>query len=336
MEQEAGHPGFWDDPQPAQRKMQQLVRLKETVSLWRDLQSQAGSLLELTELALEEGDDSLQGQLEAEVTEISKTLEREEINLTLSGPYDDRPAIVSIHAGAGGTDSQDWAEMLLGMYIRWAEAQRRPVQIMDLSYGDEAGLRSATLEIGGPYACGYLSSEQGVHRLVRLSPFDPNHLRHTSFAQVEILPAAQEEETEIAIRPEDLKLDFFHSSGPGGQNVQKVASAVRLTHIPTGIVVTCQTERSQHQNREYAMRILRARLLELQNRQRAEELAKLRGDRVAAEWGNQIRSYVLHPYKSVKDHRTNYQSTNPDAVLEGDLDSFIRAYLMSRVGEEQS
>jgi peptide chain release factor 2 len=336
MEQEAGHPGFWDDPQPAQRKMQQLVRLKETVSLWRDLQSQAGSLLELTELALEEGDDSLQGQLEAEVTQISKTLEREEINLTLSGPYDDRPAIVSIHAGAGGTDSQDWAEMLLGMYIRWAEAQRRPVQIMDLSYGDEAGLRSATLEIGGPYACGYLSSEQGVHRLVRLSPFDPNHLRHTSFAQVEILPAAQEEETEIAIRPEDLKLDFFHSSGPGGQNVQKVASAVRLTHIPTGIVVTCQTERSQHQNREYAMRILRARLLELQNRQRAEELAKLRGDRVAAEWGNQIRSYVLHPYKSVKDHRTNYQSTNPDAVLEGDLDSFIRAYLMSRVGEEQS
>jgi peptide chain release factor 2 len=336
MEQEAGHPGFWDDPQPAQRKMQQLVRLKETVSLWRDLQSQAGSLLELTELALEEGDDSLQGQLEAEVTQISKTLEREEINLTLSGPYDDRPAIVSIHAGAGGTDSQDWAEMLLGMYIRWAEAQRRPVQIMDLSYGDEAGLRSATLEIGGPYACGYLSSEQGVHRLVRLSPFDPNHLRHTSFAQVEILPAAQEEETEIAIRPEDLKLDFFHSSGPGGQNVQKVASAVRLTHIPTGSVVTCQTERSQHQNREYAMRILRARLLELQNRQRAEELAKLRGDRVAAEWGNQIRSYVLHPYKSVKDHRTNYQSTNPDAVLEGDLDSFIRAYLMSRVGEEQS
>jgi peptide chain release factor 2 len=336
MEQEAGHPGFWDDPQPAQRKMQQLVRLKETVSLWRDLQSQAGSLLELTELALEEGDDSLQGQLEAEVTQISKTLEREEINLTLSGPYDDRPAIVSIHAGAGGTDSQDWAEMLLGMYIRWAEAQRRPVQIMDLSYADEAGLRSATLEIGGPYACGYLSSEQGVHRLVRLSPFDPNHLRHTSFAQVEILPAAQEEETEIAIRPEDLKLDFFHSSGPGGQNVQKVASAVRLTHIPTGIVVTCQTERSQHQNREYAMRILRARLLELQNRQRAEELAKLRGDRVAAEWGNQIRSYVLHPYKSVKDHRTNYQSTNPDAVLEGDLDSFIRAYLMSRVGEEQS
>jgi peptide chain release factor 2 len=336
MEQEAGHPGFWDDPQPAQRKMQQLVRLKETVSLWRDLQSQAGSLLELTELALEEGDDSLQGQLEAEVTQISKTLEREEINLTLSGPYDDRPAIVSIHAGAGGTDSQDWAEMLLGMYTRWAEAQRRPVQIMDLSYGDEAGLRSATLEIGGPYACGYLSSEQGVHRLVRLSPFDPNHLRHTSFAQVEILPAAQEEETEIAIRPEDLKLDFFHSSGPGGQNVQKVASAVRLTHIPTGIVVTCQTERSQHQNREYAMRILRARLLELQNRQRAEELAKLRGDRVAAEWGNQIRSYVLHPYKSVKDHRINYQSTNPDAVLEGDLDSFIRAYLMSRVGEEQS
>jgi peptide chain release factor 2 len=335
MEQEAASPGFWDDPHQAQRKMQQLVRLKETVSLWRDLQSQASSLLELTELALEEGDDSIQGQLEEEAAQTSQTLAREEINLTLSGPYDDRPAIVSIHAGAGGTDSQDWAEMLLGMYTRWAEAQNRPMQIMDLSYGDEAGLRSATLEIGGPYACGYLSAERGVHRLVRLSPFDPNHLRHTSFAQLEILPAAQEEETEIVIRPEDIKLDFFHSSGPGGQNVQKVASAVRLTHIPTSIVVTCQTERSQHQNREYAMRILRARLLDLQNRQRAEELAKLRGERVSPEWGNQIRSYVLHPYKSVKDHRTSYQSTNPDVVLGGELEGFIEAYLMSRVGEEQ-
>lgn len=178
-----------------------------------------------------------------------------------------------------------------------------------------------------------LSAERGVHRLVRLSPYDPNHLRHTSFAEVEVLPVAEEEETEVTIRPEDIKMDFFRSSGPGGQNVQKVASAVRLTHLPTGIVVTCQTERSQHQNREYAMRILRAKLLDLENKQRAEELAKLRGERVAPEWGNQIRSYVLHPYKSVKDHRTNYQSTNPDAVLDGDLEGFIEAYLLSRVGE---
>ena len=204
---------------------------------------------------------------------------------------------------------------------------------MDLSYGEEAGLRGATLEIGGHYALGYLTAERGVHRLVRLSPYDPNHLRHTSFAQVEVLPAALDEESEAEVRQDDIKMDFFHSSGPGGQNVQKVASAVRLTHIPTGTVVTCQTERSQHQNREYAMRILRARILDLENQQKAEELAKLRGNRVPAEWGNQIRSYVLHPYKSVKDHRTNFQSTNPDAVLDGALEGFIEAYLMSKVGD---
>jgi peptide chain release factor 2 len=334
MEQAAAVPGFWDDPRQAQQKMQQLGRLKDSVTLWRNLQGQARSLLELTDLALEEDDYSFQDQLEQETQQLRKNLDREEVNLTLSGPYDDRPAIVSIHAGAGGTDSQDWAEMLLRMYTRWAEEQRRPVQLMDLSYGDEAGLRSATLEIGGPYACGYLSAEQGVHRLVRLSPYDPNHLRHTSFAEVEVLPVAEEEESDCTIRPEDLKMDFFRSSGPGGQNVQKVASAVRLTHLPTGLVVTCQTERSQHQNREYAMRILRAKLLDLENKQRAEDLAKLRGERVVPEWGNQIRSYVLHPYKSVKDHRTSYQSTNPDAVLDGDLDGFIEAYLMSRLGED--
>lgn len=333
MEQAAAVPGYWDDPRNAQRCMQQLGELKDTVSLWRALQSRAASALELAELAFEDGDDSYQGQLETEAGEISEALTREEINLTLSGPFDDRPAIVSIHAGAGGTDSQDWAEMLLRMYTRWAEESKRPVQVMDLSYGDEAGLRGAVLEIGGTYAHGYLRSERGVHRLVRLSPYDPNHLRHTSFADVEVLPAALDEESEVEVRQDDIKMDFFHSSGPGGQNVQKVASAVRLTHIPTGVVVTCQTERSQHQNREYAMRILRARLLDRENKQRAEDLAKLRGERVAPEFGNQIRSYVLHPYKSVKDHRTSYQSTNPEAVLDGDLAGFIRAYLMSQVGD---
>ena len=333
METAAAAPGFWDDHRAAQAQMQQLGRLKDQVTLWRTLRSDAASALELTELALEEGDDSIQEQLEAEAAVLARSLEREEINLTLSGGYDDRPAIVSIRSGAGGTDSHDWTQMLLGMYTRWAEEEKRPLQVMDLSYGDEAGLRTATLEIGGPYACGYLNAENGVHRLVRLSPYDPNHLRHTSFAEVEVLPAAVEEEAEVEIRPEDLKMDFFRSSGPGGQNVQKVASAVRLTHLPTGVVVTCQTERSQHQNREYAMRILRARLLDRQNRERAEELARLRGERVTPEWGHQIRSYVLHPYKSVKDHRTNYQSTNPDAVLDGDLQGFISAYLMSKVGE---
>jgi len=310
--------------------MQQLGRLKQTVGLWRDLQSQARTLLELADLALEEADSSLQNQLQAEADGLARTLAREEINLTLSGPYDDRPAILSIYAGAGGTDSQDWTEMLLRMYVRWAEIQGRPVEIMDLSYGDEAGLRVATLEIGGPYSYGYLSAERGVHRLVRLSPFDPNRSRHTSFALVEVLPAA-EEETEVTLRPEDLKIDFFHASGHGGQNVQKVATAVRLTHLPTRIIVTCQNERSQYQNREFAMRILRARLLARQNQERAEALAKLRGERIAPEFGHQIRSYVLHPYKLVKDHRTDYQSTNPEAVLGGDLNDFIAAYLMSQV-----
>ena len=332
LEREAAAPGYWDDPQTAQRQMQQLGRLKERAALWRGLESQAATLLELTELSIEDADAGMEEQLAAAVQELGKDLAREEITLTLSGPYDDRPAIVSITAGAGGTDSQDWAEMLLKMYARWGERQGRPVQVMDLAYGEDAGLRSATLEVGGAYAYGYLSAERGVHRLVRLSPYDPNHLRHTSFAQVEALPVAGDgEDEEVAVRPEEVKLDTFRSSGPGGQNVQKVASAVRLTHLPSGIVVSCQTERSQHQNREYAMRILLARLLARQNEQRAEELARLRGERVAAEWGNQIRSYVLHPYKSVKDHRTNWQSTNPEAVLDGDLDDFIEAYLISRL-----
>ena len=313
--------------------MRRLGRLKDTVALWGNLRSRSQNLLELVDLALEEQDDSLAEQMEMEAGELSRILDREEINLTLSGPYDDRPAIVTIQAGAGGTDSQDWTEMLLRMYLRWAETQARPAQVMDLSYGEEAGLRSGTLEVGGNYASGYLSGERGVHRLVRLSPFDPSHLRHTSFASVEVMPAA-EEESEVSVRPEDVKMDFFRASGPGGQNVQKVASAVRLTHIPTGIVISCQNERSQHQNREFAMRILRARLLSRQNEERAEELARLRGVRVSPEWGHQIRSYVLHPYKSVKDHRTNQQSPRPEQVLDGDLDQFIEAYLLTTVGKE--
>ncbi len=312
--------------------MQQLGRLKDIVNLWRNMESTSQNLVELTEMALAENDTSLQEQLESESEELTRTLAREEVNLTLAGPYDERPAIVSIRAGAGGTDAQDWAEMLLQMYCQWAENGKRPLNVMDLSYGDEAGLRGATLEIGGAHAFGYLLAEQGVHRLVRLSPYDPNNLRQTSFAQVEILPTS-EDDPEVEVRSEDIKMDTFRSSGPGGQNVQKVASAVRLTHVPTGIVVSCQNERSQHQNREFAVRILKAKLLALQEEEKAKEVANLRGERSANEWGNQIRSYVLHPYKSVKDHRTNLQSTNPDAVLGGAIDQFIEAYLMSKVGE---
>ena len=331
LEAQAGDPVFWDDHQAAQSKMQELGRLKDTVSLWRGIEGQGNSLLELTELAIAEDDFSLEEQLTAEVAKLVRDLAREEIVLTLSGPHDQRSAIVTIHAGAGGTDSQDWAQMLVNMYSRWAEVGKRPMEVLDLSYGDDAGLRSGTIEVGGNHAFGYLTAERGVHRLVRLSPFDPNHLRHTSFAVVEVLPTAESEE-DVDIKPEDIRMDTFRSSGPGGQNVQKVASAVRLTHLPTGTVVSCQNERSQHQNREFAMRILRAKLLNLQTEQREMEIAKLRGERVSPEWGNQIRSYVLHPYKSVKDHRTNWQSTNPEAVLDGEIGQFIEAYLMDRLG----
>ena len=331
LETQAGDPVFWDDHQAAQSKMQELGRLKDTVSLWRGIEGQGNSLLELTELAIAEDDFSLEEQLTAEVAKLVRDLAHEEIVLTLSGPHDQRSAIVTIHAGAGGTDSQDWAQMLVNMYSRWAEVGKRPMEVLDLSYGDDAGLRSGTIEVGGNHAFGYLTAERGVHRLVRLSPFDPNHLRHTSFAVVEVLPTAESEE-DVDIKPEDIRMDTFRSSGPGGQNVQKVASAVRLTHLPTGTVVSCQNERSQHQNREFAMRILRAKLLNLQTEQREMEIAKLRGERVSPEWGNQIRSYVLHPYKSVKDHRTNWQSTNPEAVLDGEIGQFIEAYLMDRLG----
>ena len=310
--------------------MQHLARLKETVEFWGDQESKTTSILDLVELATEEGDTSLEEQLTEETDHLYQTLAREEVNLTLAGPYDERGAILSIYSGAGGVDSQDWAQMLLRMYTRWAERPQVKTQLLDVSYGDEAGIKSATLEIAGRYAYGYLMAEKGVHRLVRLSPFDSNHLRHTSFAMVEVLPVA-EDDPEIVTRPEDLKMDVFRSSGPGGQNVQKVASAVRITHLSTGIVVACQTERSQYQNREYAMKILRARLLERALEERAKEMASLKGERVSAEWGNQIRSYVLHPYQLVKDHRTSYETSDTEAVLDGQLEELIKAYLLWRV-----
>ena len=334
LEAASAAPDFWDDPSDAQRRMQQLGQLRQSVALWQELQSQAADLLELTDLAIANDDDSIAGELASETEDLAAALARAEMELTLSGPYDDRPAIITIHSGAGGTDSHDWVEMLTGMYAGWALAGQRPVQILNTAYGDEAGLRNSALEIGGPHAFGYLNAEAGVHRLVRVSPFDPARRRQTSFARVEALPAVPDDDTEIAIRAEDLKMDFFRSSGPGGQNVQKVASAVRLTHLPSGIVVSCQTERSQHQNRDYAMRILRARLLALREEERERELSSLRGARVSAEWGNQIRSYVLHPYKSVKDHRTDHQTGNADAVLAGDIDGFIEAWLVRRLGAE--
>jgi peptide chain release factor 2 len=311
--------------------MKRLAGINATVETWRALELKATELLDLVALAEAEGDRSVAGDVEREAAEMEAQLERLEFQLSLSGPYDSRDAIIALHAGAGGTESQDWAEMLLRMYLRWAERSGFQAQILDLMPGEEAGIKSATLEVRGPYAFGYLQAERGVHRLVRLSPFDADHARHTSFALLEAMPEA-EGMAEVNIDPEDLRIDVFRASGHGGQNVQKNATAVRITHLPTGLVVTCQNERSQSRNKESAMRVLEARLLERELDRQAKERAKLKGEHVAAEWGNQIRSYVLHPYKMVKDHRTSYETADPDAVLDGDIDGFIQAYLKSKVG----
>jgi len=329
LEEAIQAPDFWDDSQQGQETMQRLAALREEVEGWRSLDQRAADLLELLELAVADGDEKLILEIRADLKALEEELERREFLLHLSGPYDQRDAILAIHAGAGGTESQDWAEMLLRMYLRWAEGRGFKTEIYDLSPGEEAGIKSVTLSVAGPYAYGYLRSERGVHRLVRLSPFDAAHRRHTSFALVEVMPDVLGE-IEVQIDPQDLRIDTFRSSGPGGQHMQKSSTAVRITHIPTGIVVTCENERSQAQNRATAMRILRARLLDLERRKREEEQARLKGEHVEAGWGNQIRSYVLHPYRMVKDLRTGYQVGDADAILDGDLDGFIEAYLRSQ------
>ena len=311
--------------------MRRLSQLNEEIALWSDLESTVGNLADLIDLSVETGDLSLEGQIGNEISDISSRLDRLEFSLALNGKYDRDSALVAIHSGAGGTESQDWAEILMRMYLRWGDAKGRQTRVLDLSPGEEAGIKSATLEIDGAWAYGYLKSERGVHRLVRLSPFDADHLRHTSFALVEVLPQA-EDDIDITIDQDDIKIDYFKSSGAGGQHVQKNLTAVRLTHQPTGIVVTCQNERSQLQNRETAMKVLRARLLEIELNKKAEEQARLKGEHVEAGWGNQIRSYVLHPYKLVKDHRSGFESTNPDSVLEGEIDPLLDAYLKAMIG----
>jgi peptide chain release factor 2 len=331
LEKESSVPEFWQDPSAAQATMRRLAEIKKEAEQWRGLEHKAADLGELSLLASEEA--SLLAELEIEVLELSNRLSELEFRLAFNGPYDSRNAILAVHAGAGGTESQDWADMLLRMYLHWAERHSYRAEILDQSVGEEAGIKSVVLEIEGSYTYGYLKSEHGVHRLIRLSPFDTDHARHTSFALVEVMPEA-EGEVDVHIAPDDLKIDAFRSSGPGGQNVQKVSSAVRITHIPSGIAVTSQCERSQHQNKEAAMLILRARLFQVELAKRREERARLKGKRISAEWGSQIRSYTLHPYKLVKDHRTDFQSGNPDAVLGGDLDGFINAYLRSGLGQE--
>lgn len=310
--------------------MRQLSGKKDLVNDWRQLEKEIADLYDMTVLALEEGDSSLKEEIQLELKKLSPQFEQLESQLIFAGDYDNRNAMLSLHAGAGGTESQDWANMLLRMYLRWAERHGYHADILDSSPGEEAGIKSAIVEIKGNYAYGYLQCEHGVHRLVRLSPFDADHARHTSFALIEVLPEA-EEAVDIKINPEDLRIDTFRSSGPGGQHMQKTSSAVRATHLPTGLVATCQNQRSQHQNKETALRILYARLLERERLEEKKERTKLKGERVEAGWGNQIRSYVLHPYKMVKDHRTDYEVANAEAVLDGDLDGFITSYLHSKV-----
>lgn len=328
LEEQTGEAGFWGNPEAAQKVMQEIARLKDRIEPWQKLQARISDALELASL----NDPELEGELDAEYADLQSVVDRMSIQALLSGPNDSRDAFLAIHAGAGGTDSQDWAQMLERMYLRWAEDNGYKVEVIERSEGEEAGIKSVTLGIRGNYAYGYLRSEQGVHRLVRLSPFDSASRRHTSFVKVELWPDIQDD-IDIEINEKDLRIDTYRAGGAGGQHMQKNDTAVRITHLPTGIVIQCQNERSQAQNRDRAMMILRARLADLERQRHDAELAALKGENVNAEWGNQIRSYVLHPYQLVKDHRTNHETGNTTAVLDGRLNDFMEAFLHMKVDQ---
>ncbi len=309
--------------------MRRLSSLREETERWNTLEQRVRDAIELATME----DESLYDELAAETKTLEQEIGKLEFRLLFAGPNDRANAILAIHAGAGGTDAQDWTEMLLRMYLRWGETHGRSAKLVDQLTGEEAGLKRATIAISGPYTYGYLNAERGVHRMVRLSPFDAAHRRHTSFALVEVWPDIDHDIT-VTIVPSDLQIDTFHASSAGGQHVQKNETAIRITHIPTGIVVSCQNERSQAQNREMAMRVLRARMLQAEEEKRRAELAELKGEHVDAGWGNQIRSYVLHPYQMIKDHRTNHETGNVQAVLDGRLDEFMTAYLRYTMGDK--
>jgi peptide chain release factor 2 len=334
LQQQSAETGFWSDQNAAQASMQQLSALQEEVSGWLALEGKARELAELLELAEGESDTALIGEIAADAAALQHKLADRHRELMFSGAHDHCDAIMTISAGAGGTESQDWAEMLLRMYLRWAELRNFRAEVIDRTEGEEAGIKSATLEIAGHNVYGNLRSERGVHRLVRISPFDNQHRRQTSFALVEVIPDVAAD-ISIEINPEDLQMDVFRASGHGGQNVQKNSTAVRITHVPTGIIVSCQNERSQLQNRERAMAVLKSRLYDQEAQKQETERAKLRGEHVSAGWGNQIRSYVLHPYRMVKDLRTEWETGNTTAVLDGEIDGLIDAYLQFNVGRAE-
>ncbi len=320
---------MWDNQNRAKKVMKTLSNLEGELKSWAILEERLGDAIELAEL----DDESLEADLQKEVLALQEEIEKREFDAMLSGEYDRGDALLAIHAGAGGNDAQDWAEMLQRMYLRWAEKRGFKTETLDLTAGEEAGIKSTTISISGLYAYGYLRSEKGVHRLVRISPFDSSNRRHTSFVLVEILPHVDDDH-DININPSDLRIDTFRSGGAGGQSVQKNDTAVRITHLPTGIVASCQNERSQTQNREMALKVLKGRLVALQQKERKGKIEELRGEYQKAEWGSQIRSYVLHPYHMVKDHRTEFEMGNTEAVLNGDLDPFIESYLRTTLGEK--
>ncbi len=328
MEERSAAVEFWNNPSEAQGVMRELNRLREQVGVWQTIGRALSDAHELAEL----GDEALREELSAEVERLSAEVAALEFQTLMSGDYDDENAILAIHAGAGGTEAQDWAQMLQRMFLRWAEQHRMSADILDESAGDEAGIKSCTIAITGRHAFGWLKSERGVHRLVRISPFDASSRRHTSFAKVEVWPDVAED-IEIEIDEKDLRIDRFRASGAGGQHVQKNETAVRITHLPTGVVVSCQNQRSLTQNTQVAMNVLKAQLFDLARRKQNAEIAALKGEDVDTAWGNQIRSYVLQPYKMIKDHRTGHEVGNTQAVLDGRLDGFMEAYLRAQVGE---
>ena len=324
---EMSRPGFWDDPEEARTVSARFSRVQGRIELLDRLRGTLSDSEELLELAEEDGE--LLSEVEEELGRVERVLEEQEVARLFSGEYDDGDAILTINPGAGGVDSQDWAEMLARMYRRWVERRGFGLEVIEYTEGEEGGIKSATFTVSGEYAFGLLSAERGVHRLVRISPFDAGGRRHTSFASVAVAPVVGEA-VEVEIEEKDLKVDTYRASGAGGQHVNKTDSAVRITHLPTGIVAQCQNERSQHQNREVAMRVLRARLFELEREKREQEIAAQSGEKAEIEWGSQIRSYVRHPYKLAKDHRTGEETANVDRVLDGDIDAFIYAYLKNR------